>query len=60
MSSELDRMLELWKEGTLPSAERLDEMRLAARAIQRDEVMSVDWWKSVLTIPKSAFLSKVA
>jgi len=57
MKKDIDMMIGLWREANLPSQERLDQIRLAAR---KDSTQSVDWWRAVLTVPQTPFLGKVA
>lgn len=56
MSSELDRMLELWKVQSKLSEVRAEQIRMASKSESAAEVMSIQWWKSVLIIPHTVFI----
>lgn len=56
MSNELDRMLELWKVQSKLSEVRAEQIRMASKSESAAEVMSIQWWKSVLTIPHTVFI----
>jgi hypothetical protein len=60
MNSELDSMIEQWKGQTSIPLERLDTIRLAARSDHQNDAMTVEWWRSILTIPRSMFSIKGA
>lgn len=50
---DMERLIAQWRDENQLTEAKQTEIRLAARA---DSELTVEWWRAVLTVPKTAFL----